>query len=64
MSSVATASWYVRPGGWPGNITIEKHDTLEVPKEFEGTSLEYLAKSLRVNVGGEHSRLEPKAPGD
>jgi hypothetical protein len=38
----------------------EKHQVIEVPKEFEGRPVMELAKSLRVNASGAHPKLEPK----
>jgi YD repeat-containing protein len=39
----------------------EMHHILEVPSEFEGRPFRDLPELLRVNVGGAHPRLEPKA---
>ena len=39
----------------------EKHDVLDVPKEFEGKPFEELPTLLRVNASGAHPRLERKA---
>jgi len=41
----------------------EKHVILEVPKNFEGRSVEELSKLLRVSVSGKKAKLEAKKVG-
>jgi hypothetical protein len=39
----------------------EKHNLLDVPREFESITFQELPKLLRVNASGSHPRLERKA---
>jgi len=41
----------------------EKHVILDVPKKFEGRSVDELSKLLRVSVSGKKAKLEPKGQG-
>jgi hypothetical protein len=41
----------------------EKHAILDVPKNFEGRSVDELSKLLRVNVRAKKAKLEPRGRG-
>jgi hypothetical protein len=38
----------------------EKHHILDVPEKLEGTPIEKIPETLRVNLSETHPRLEPK----